>query len=51
MGARELANIAYGVARSGMHIEKSLAELINALSKEAQQQVSEFKARELANTA
>ena len=49
MGARELANVAYGAACSGSG--ESLGALFALLARVAQRRVGEFNAQELANTA
>ena len=58
LGARQLANVAYGVARSG--IGKSLAfatvghpdaELFTVLARAAEQRIRDFSPQNLANTA
>ena len=49
LGARELANIVYGAARNGR--EKWMGTMFMVLARAAEQQVGDFNAQGLANTA
>ena len=49
LDARNVANVAYGAARSG--IGKSLVILFVALARAAEPRLGEFNAQDLANTA
>ena len=49
LGARQVANVAYGAANSGS--SKSLGPLFIALARAAERRVSDFKPQNLANTA
>ena len=49
IGARTLANIAYGVARSSRG--KQMGALFTALARPAEQRMADFNAQDLANTA
>ena len=48
IGARELANVAYGTAHSG---RAELLGLFTALARAAERRVSDFNVQDIANTA
>ena len=51
IGARELANIAYGAGQAFAMMDQADTRLFAALAKEAERRMGNFKPQELANTA
>ena len=51
IGARELANIAYGAASAFAKVSHSDVQLFTTLAREAERHIGDFNPQELANTA